>query len=327
MGGIILLIFYLLFFLNGCSSPFSPDRSPEVVYVDINNTTGKEDGSSAYPFRSISKAVTYAGEGATIIVRPGHYYEADITMKRGQKLQGSGAENTIIERAGHDLIILRSGCEVSGFYIKSQWSGTILGPAIYGENVENIQIFNNKFYYADSGAIRLEKASGRIFNNVLEDPRKALGGIGVDYSENIEIFKNHFKNFYTAIIMAGASPKIYQNVITNCRVGIDIGWAVGDVPSSPSIYENTIENNDEYGIRIRPYPTEADLGGGKRGSPGGNVIRNNGKYDLLNESPSEIYAQNNTWTHSTEEEIDKFDICDDDEGKGGKVIFVPFKKE
>jgi len=101
--------------------------------------------------------------------------------------------------------------------------------------------------------------------------------------------------------------------------------AVGNIISSPLIANNIIENNKEYGVRIMPNPCEADFGGGKRGSTGGNIIRNNGKCDFLNESPSEIYAQHNTWTHSTEEEIDRYDIWDDDEGKGGKVIFVPFK--
>jgi hypothetical protein len=326
---VVLIICLILILGYGCSSPLSPDKSPDVVYVDINNKSGKEDGSFSYPFTSIAKGVQNAKEGATIVVRPGTYREMEIVMKKGQKLQGSGAENTIIERAGYGLIVLNSGCEVSGFYIKSQWSGTILDPAIKGENCENIKIFNNKIYYPDSVPIALERASGNIFNNELRT------GIAADYCKDLVIENNKIEgipvgwrtgvSYGTGISIVGSSPIIRNNHIFNCGDGINISMAVGDVVSSPLIENNIIENNKVYGIRIAPFPCEADFGGGKRGSTGGNIIRNNGKCDFLNESPSEIYAQYNTWTHSTEEEIDRYDIWDDDEGKGGKVIFVPFK--
>jgi hypothetical protein len=325
---VILIICLILILSYGCSSPLSPDRSPDVVYVDINNKSGKEDGSFSYPFTSIAKGVQNAKEGATIIVRPGTYREMEIVMKKGQKLQGSGAENTIIERAGYGLIVLNSGCEVSGFYIKSQWSGTILDPAIKGENCENIKIFNNKIYYPDGYAIWLERSSGSVLNN-------EFNTISADYCKDLTIENNKIEGICLGwrtgvscgigIVIVGSSPIIRGNQITKCDYGIDITMAVGDVISSPLITNNTIENNKEYGVWIRPFPCEADFGGGKRGSTGGNIIRNNGKCDFLNESPSEIYAQHNTWTHSTEEEIDRYDIWDDDEGKGGKVIFVPFK--
>jgi len=325
---VILIICLILVLSYGCSSPLSPDKSPDVVYVDINNKSGKEDGSFSHPFTSIAKGVQNAKEGATIIVRPGTYREMEIVMKRGQKLQGSGAENTIIERAGYGLIVLNSGCEVSGFYIRSQWSGTILDPAISGENCENIKIFNNKIYYPDGYAIRLRISSGSVLNN-------EFNTIGANYCKDLAIENNKIEGICVGwrtgiscgigIDIVGSSPTIRGNQINTCDYGIYITMAVGDVVSSPLIENNIIENNKVYGIRIAPFPCEADFGGGKRGSNGGNIIRNNGKCDFLNESPSEIYAQHNSWTHSTEEEIDRYDIWDDDEGKGGKVIFVPFK--
>ncbi len=323
---VILIICLILVLSYGCSSPLSPDKSPDVVYVDINNKSGKEDGSFSHPFTSIAKGVQNAKEGATIIVRPGTYREMEIVMKRGQKLQGSGAENTIIERAGYGLIVLNSGCEVSGFYIRSQWSGTILDPAIQGESVENIKIFNNNIYYPDSSSIFLENASGEILNNHLN---KML----ISKCQELKIENNNIKGipktfagtltYGIGILIISSSPIVRNNYIHNCDIGIDISTMEG-VPSSPTIYNNKIEDNKSYGVWIRPLPCEADFGGGKRGSNGGNIIRNNGKCDFLNESPSEIYAQHNSWTHSTEEEIDRYDIWDDDEGKGGKVIFVPF---
>jgi len=326
---VILIICLILILSYGCSSPLSPDRSPDVVYVDINNKSGKEDGSFSYPFTSIAKGVQNAKEGATIVVRPGTYREMEIVMKKGQKLQGSGAENTIIERAGHDLIILNKGCELSGFFIRQERTWPPIGAAVSGENVENVRILNNKILHRSGWPLFLENVSGIVSNN-------QINGIGLGYCKEILIENNLIEGtllgsrtgevlYGTGISIIGSSPTIRNNRILNLGIGIDISMAVGNVVSSPLIENNIIENNKVYGVRTAPFPCEADFGGGKRGSTGGNIIRNNGKCDFLNESPSEIYAQYNTWTHSTEEEIDRYDIWDDDEGKGGKVIFVPFK--
>lgn len=312
-----------------CSSPFSPSNysDSDIVYVDVNNSSGQEDGSIFYPFTSISKAVSQAKEGARIIVRPGTYRETEIWMKKGQKLQGSGADHTIIEKMGDDLIILNSGCEVSGFYIKTQIRNIPSRSVLVAENCENIKIFNNEIHYAEGYSIFLSRSSGHIFNN-------RLNKISVDYCQDVVIENNEFEaipfiwqgiDYGVAIAVIGSSPIIRKNHIFNYESGIVITMAMGGIISSPLISDNIIEKNREYGIRISNYPCEADIGGGKRGSPGNNIIRNNGKWDLLNDSPSEIYAKYNTWTHSTEEEIDRFDIADDDEGQGGMVFFVPFK--
>lgn len=327
----VLIIFIIMLLTYGCTSPFSSNSTggENIVYVDINNTSGKEDGSFNYPFTSITKGVNNAKEGARIIVRPGTYRETEIKMKRGQKLQGSGAVNTIIEKDGGDLIILNNDCEVSGFYIKTYIQNVPLGSAFVAENCENIKIFNNEVYYSEGYTFFLKKASGYIFNNKLK-----INKISVDYCTDLVIENNEFEgipfiwhgiDYGVGITIIGSSPIIRNNHIFNFGSGMVITMALGDIVSSPLIYNNIIENNKEYGIRISEYPCEADFGGGKRGCPGNNIIRNNGKCDLLNESPSEIYAKNNAWTHSTQEDIDRYDIWDDDEGKGGMVVFVPFK--
>ncbi len=161
--------------------------------MDIENRREKEDGSASHPFTFITRAVRKAKEGARII-----------------------------ERRGHDLMILQSGCEVSGFFIKSEWSGTILGPAIQEEGVENVKMFNNKFYYADSSSIRLEKTSGKIFNTIMEDPRKANAAITLDYSSDIDISNNDIRNFSGRIGLLGSSLKIMNSHITNCKVDVNI---------------------------------------------------------------------------------------------------------
>ncbi|MEW6456963.1 MAG: DUF1565 domain-containing protein [Acidobacteriota bacterium] len=326
---VILISIFLTINISSCKSPTSPDENNPVtltIYVDINNKTGIEDGTITYPYTSIVKAVTKGTQNTLIIVKQGHYREPELYLKEGMKLQGAGSETTTIERSKYGLITLSSGCEISGFTIMSQWSGTVLDPAIKGGGVKNIRISNNRFKYPDHRAIFLEGSSGSISNNQISGSNKVGGGISINVSDEIVIENNLIFSSGYALSIIGSSPIIRNNTIRDCRLGIDISMAVGNVISSPLISNNTIENNDDYGIRIAMFPCNADLGGGGRGSPGENIIRNNRKYDLLNQSPSSIYAKNNWWTHSTEFEIDKSDISDDDEGTGGQVIFLPFKK-
>ena len=88
-------------------------------------------------------------------------------------------------------------------------------------------------------------------------------------------------------------------------------------------------NNQWWGIKIEGNCTYSwsliDLGGEAGGSTGNNIIKGNGSFDLINESQLEIHVQYNEWDHNNVKDIDKYDIKDDDEGSGAKVIFKPFK--
>lgn len=88
---------------------------------------------------------------------------------------------------------------------------------------------------------------------------------------------------------------------------------------------NTIRNNGGHGIRMTGNGLMGDL---KEPGTGYNMIMKNGGYDLYVETlPSfvdTIWAQNNQWTHATEDEVGLYDIYDaaDDPSKA-LVIFKP----
>jgi len=95
-------------------------------------------------------------------------------------------------------------------------------------------------------------------------------------------------------------------IIRNCLISgfIDgIFFNGSELRGSDALVEGcTIENN-LYGVDTcclnsdtsNPHP---DLGGGPRGSLGGNVIRDNEMFGLWNVTKSTIYAKYNTWGHT-----------------------------
>jgi hypothetical protein len=88
---------------------------------------------------------------------------------------------------------------------------------------------------------------------------------------------------------------------------------------------NIVRNNGGHGIRNRG---NALIGNLKEPGTGFNIIKDNGGYDLYVETPSTfvdtIWAQNNEWTHSTEEEVGQFDIFDrSDDPQKALVYFSP----
>ena len=45
----------------------------QTIYVDANNTTGAEDGTSSHPFNTIKKGIASANQGDTVFIKEGTY--------------------------------------------------------------------------------------------------------------------------------------------------------------------------------------------------------------------------------------------------------------
>jgi hypothetical protein len=79
--------------------------SSQVVYVDIANTTGIEDGTQAHPFNSIKEGINAASPGYQVVIRKGTYVPDDswsgnphtLLLKAGVSLAGESRDNTIID--------------------------------------------------------------------------------------------------------------------------------------------------------------------------------------------------------------------------------------
>jgi hypothetical protein len=68
--------------LSRSSLPLAAQTTAPTYYVALNGSDSNGNGSSSNPFRTIQKAANVATPGATVIVRPGVYYERRIRINR-----------------------------------------------------------------------------------------------------------------------------------------------------------------------------------------------------------------------------------------------------
>lgn len=177
----------------------------DTYYVDVHNGSDLNAGTAAYPFFSVSKAVSVANDGDTIHVRGGEYSTGEtfpIVVPSGVQLLGAGAESTVLDASGAATYVLACNGNsattvVSGFTITGgsnvAYSGDAFGGGIVATNGDQTTISDNviagnsavgyeeTFYFgvggnAYGGGIYLSGSSTRILNNVIHHNTAQGGG-------------------------------------------------------------------------------------------------------------------------------------------------------
>lgn len=227
-----------------------------IIYVDIKNISGTEDGSEAHPYNKIQNAVDAANAGDTLKVLMGIYNE-NITMKDGVVIQGSGANVTTIDGGGSGSVVtalsVDSKAKLDGFTLtngKARSGGGIYlnhssptitnciissngasyrGGAIYGNGsspVVSNNVITHNTAYGGGGIFFLNPSSATISNNIIMNNSCAGSGLGgggiyLDYTSN---------------------PKVLNNIIAN-NDGGQKGGGIAVNAGSPTIINNTIVGN------------------------------------------------------------------------------------
>lgn len=204
------------------------------IFVDINNTSGVEDGSEANPFNSITQAIEMAATNDVasrkIYVKNGEYLES-ITLTEGMEIYGESKSDTIINGDGHSTTVKMNDKTA----------------------LENIKI------YKGSTGISIEKNSKISINKVKIQKTKK---IGINFEESskkklveisdCEIYENKGKGIY---IKKDNYARIYDNEIyDNDEEGIDVRSS-----AKGSIKSNKIYKNGEGGIEIIVERSKMDI--------------------------------------------------------------------
>src|SRR5829696_341792 len=101
---------------------FGPFPGRTTIFVDVDNTTGNEDGSQAHPFNTLSEGIAAAGNGDVVGLAPGVYAELfgpELTPNyvigglKNFKLLGMGVGQTSI-RGDHSFSLIRVQNGASG---------------------------------------------------------------------------------------------------------------------------------------------------------------------------------------------------------------------
>ena len=242
-------------------------------YVDDDNIVGPWEGSQDYPFKKIQDAIDGCGNGDTVFVYSGIYYENLWIDRKSINMIGQDKETTIIENNYDNInnwiisyptveINAAKGVKISGFTMRSDLdSGP--DPLMAHDNIKlffssDCTISDNNLYstiLSRGGGIDLyDSSNNKITENNLTDTNSI--SIRGRLSFNNIISDNILENFYVGIILAGCIyNKIYNNTISKNPADpfeTNYGIKICDHSYCNEIYSNKITNNS-YGIYVDEY--------------------------------------------------------------------------
>ncbi|MDZ8028671.1 MAG: DUF1565 domain-containing protein [Nostoc sp. SerVER01] len=261
-----------------------------VIYV--NPSTGADTAGAGVtanaPYKSISFALSQAQTGATIQLAPGNYSQESgetfpILLKPGVTLRGD--EST----RGQAILISGGGFYTSRTFarqditILADQNTTITGVTVTNPNsrgtgiwVESTNPIIKNSTFTNSireGVFVTGTGNPKIESNIFVQNKG--NGVSVAKSAQGEIRNNLFQDTGFGIAIGGTStPLVVENQIIENQDGLFISES-----AKPVLRKNVIQNNKRDGV-VATVSALPDLGTNE--NPGGNLIRNNVRYDVNN---------------------------------------------
>ncbi len=265
-----------------------------VHYVDAasgDDVSGT--GARTAPLRTVTAALQEIATGDTVRVAPGVYgphmgEDVPFDIPPGVALMGSHRDSCFLE-GGHwgAVVELGDSATVAGFtVVNPQWCDVGVRSSAAGW-IRAIRI-NDRF---DDVAVRSEGAASTVIIENCEFVNTDDPGAGRGLK-----------------LIFGSTATVRGCEVRGWRTGL---WLNRD--SAPLIELCEITGNT-FGLETEEssvYFTSPDLGGGARGSVGGNTIAGNEYVDLVTRTPAYIYANFNIWDGFTPTEcLEVLDGCD-----------------
>ncbi|MEH2387873.1 MAG: DUF1565 domain-containing protein [Nostoc sp.] len=267
----------------------------------VNPVTGSDTnlGSQQAPFKTITQALKVATDNTKIQLAAGNYNAASgevfpLTIPSGVIVAGDEAnkgDRILIEGSGNYLSRTFAGQNVTFVLLdKAELRGvTVTNLASRGSGVwiESTAptVANSTFTNCKrEGVFATGEANPVILSNVFS--QNAANGIAIAKNSKGQIQGNTcFKTGFGVAISDTASPTLIDNKISENRSGIIISGN-----ARPVLRNNVSENNTDDGITVIATALP-DIG--STNNPGGNTLRNNGKFDLQNASSNKLVSVGN----------------------------------
>ncbi|MEH1869906.1 DUF1565 domain-containing protein [Nostoc sp.] len=260
--------------------------------IYVNPATGTDSAgagaTSTAPYKSISFALSQAQPGAVIQLAPGNYNQESgetfpLLLKPGVTLRGD--ETT----KGQGILITGGGFYTSRTFarqditILAQQDTTIAGVTVTNPNsrgtgvwVESTNPIITNSTFTNSvreGVFVTGTGNPKIESNVFVQNKG--NGISIARAAQGEIRNNLFQDTGFGLAIGGTStPQIVENQIIENQDGLFISES-----AKPVLRKNVIQNNKRDGL-VATVNALPDLGTNE--NPGGNLIRNNTRYDVNN---------------------------------------------
>ena len=274
--------------------------SGTVIYV--NSVTGKDtsgNGTTEAPYKTITFALSKATAGTVVQVAPGNYSKDSgetfpLVLNSGVTLQGNESNK------GEGIVIIGGGYYTSRTFARQDITllannGTIItgltftnpnsrGTAVWVES-SNPVIKNSTFINSiREGIFVTGTGNPQIENNIFL--KNKGNGISVTKSAQGVIRGNLFQDTGFGVAIGGSStPLLESNNITQNTDGLFISET-----AKPTLRKNAIRSNKRDGI-VSTISAVPNLGTSE--NPGGNLIRDNARYDLNNATKGKIVAIGN----------------------------------
>jgi parallel beta-helix repeat protein len=251
-------------------------------------------GGGSGNYSTIQEGIDVAGDGDTVFVYSGIYYE-HVIVNKTVNLIGEDKNTTIIDGDGNGIVIYVKAdwVNITGFLINRSgiWSSDAGIKLWY---VENCNIIDNKFTN-NGGALNLVYSNhSNVLNNVMSDNQF---GVWLDHSHGNKIKGNNISNGNLGISFRYSSGNnVTNNIISSNKVE---GIRLWDQCNWNNISSNVFLNN-EHGITIiysfqnnvsNNYISLSELNGvGIYSSQNNTVMCNN----ILSNNEDGIYLYNST---------------------------------
>ncbi|MEG5035001.1 DUF1565 domain-containing protein [Microcoleus sp. AT3-D2] len=266
-----------------------------ILYVSsIGGSDTGGNGSDRAPFKTLTYALSVAPPKTAILLAPGTYSEQTgekfpLMLRPSVTVQGNPntrGQNIVIKgggyfisptSAGQNIAILGAdGAGLSGVTVTNT---NYRGYALWIES-SSPTVVNNTFSGSTHDGISVVGTSRpTIGGNVFS--KNGANGITIFGSSQPEVRDNVFENTGFGVNVAqNASPLLIGNKITRNKDGV-----VVQANARPVLRNNYIESNRRDGI-VAIASSLPDLG--TAAEPGGNVIRNNGQYDVNNAAKGQV---------------------------------------
>jgi parallel beta-helix repeat protein len=273
-------------------APITAQVPTTAAAIYVNPATGADSAgrgtTSDAPYKSISFALSQAQTGAVIQLAPGNYNQESgetfpLLLKPGVTLRGDEATK------GQGILITGGGFYTSRTFarqditILAEQDTTITGVTVTNPNsrgtavwVEstNPTIKNSTFTNSvREGVFVTGTGNPKIESNFFVQNKG--NGISTVRSAQGEIRNNLFQDTGFGLSINGTStPLVAENQIVQNQDGLYISES-----AKPVVRKNVIQNNKRDGVIVIGNALP-DLGTNE--NPGGNLIRNNTRYDVNN---------------------------------------------
>jgi parallel beta-helix repeat protein len=274
-------------------------------YVDPTNGVDSAAGSQAAPLKTLTEALAKSTSGTTIKLANGSYNTTSgekfpILVKAGVKIvgdettkgkavtiQGGGSKSMGKWVSQNVTMYLEEGAELRGVTVTNP-STSGIGVWIHGVSATLADSTLSKS--GREGVFVSDIAKPTLIMNIFSENT----GNGISFVDNAkgEVRGNLLqKTGYGLTIGHQAAPLLKDNQILENRGGVVIN---GD--ASPVLRNNTIKNNEQDGITVTNN-AKVDLGTST--DPAGNIIKDNGQYNVNNASSHPILSIGNDLTATT----------------------------